>query len=277
VRRITEGFGQRIGAWRQSEIDQVYDLQRGDERKIETIDPIEQQGNISTDGTMMLVRGEGWKEVKLTVISRCELTEVGQEQRVRLSGHSCQAGLWDADTMARHQYLEGVRRGVMDCERLSSVNDAAAWIARITLDNFPEAILIVDWPHADGRLWQVAHSLYGEGTESARQWAQEKAALLWKGQGARVVSALKNLPDSQDARRAQSYFLEHLSQMDYARYRREGYPIGSGTVESGGKNYIQRRMKRSGSGWNRNTGQAMLSALSEFHSNRLDLAWERCA
>lgn len=277
VRRITEGFGEKVGQRRQKEVEMVYDLHQGDESIVAVVDPIAGQGNISTDGTMILIRGEGWKEVKLTVISRCEVLEPESGCRVALSAHSCQAGLWDADMMGSYQYLEGLRRGVMGCERLSSVNDGASWIARITQDNFPQATFIIDWPHAKGRLWQAAHSLFGQGSEAAQRWAAVQSDLLWQSQGARVVSALESFPHSEEARRTRGYFADHLQQMDYARYRRQGYPIGSGTVESGGKNYVQHRMKRSGRGWNRDTGQAMLSALSEFHSDRLDLAWELSA
>jgi hypothetical protein len=75
----------------------------------------------------------------------------------------------------------------------------------------------------------------------------------------------------------QGFFLAHQEQMHYDQYRAAGYPIGSGTVESGGKNYVQRRMKRPGRGWNRPLAQAMLAVLSEMHSNRFDHAWERFA
>jgi hypothetical protein len=163
VRRITEGFGRGVVQRREAEVEMVYDLRQGDESQIAVVEPIEQQGNISTDGVMLLVRGEGWKEVKLTVISQCEVKGLGTEGRVKLSRHSCQAGLWDADTMARYQYVEGLRRGVMACERLSSVNDAALWIRRITQENFPQAVFIVDWPHAQEHLWQVAQSLFAQG------------------------------------------------------------------------------------------------------------------
>lgn len=277
VRRITEGFGERVAVWRQAEMEGVYDLHHGDENTVAARDPIKEQANVSTDGTMMLVRDEGWKEVKLAVFSRVEVTASEKGNAVTLRDHSCQAGLWDADTMARYQYLEGLRRGLLRCRRLSSVNDAAAWITRITKDNFPRATLILDWPHATGRVWGVAHRLFGEGTESARQWAEAQIDALWQGQSAHLVEALEPFVSQEDARRAQGYFAKHRQEMAYPHFRREGYPIGSGTVESGGKNYVQRRMKRSGPGWNRDTGQAMLSALSEFHSSRFELAWEHCA
>lgn len=44
---------------------------------------------------------------------------------VNLQQHSYQAGLWNAAEMGQHQYLEGARRQVEHCQRLSSANDGA--------------------------------------------------------------------------------------------------------------------------------------------------------
>ena len=52
--------------------------------------------------------------------------------------------------------------------------------------------------------------------------------------------------------------------MRYDEFRAEGYPIGSGTVESGMNTVVHHRMKRPGRGWERSNGQAMLAGLSEL-------------
>jgi hypothetical protein len=197
---------------------------------------------------------------------------------VRLCGHSCQAGLWDADTLGRYQYGEGLRRRVEECQQLSSVNDAAAWIQRITAENYPQAIQVVDWSHGMGHLWQVAHAVFGEGTARSQEWATAQEEVLWQGRAGDVAQAIAALPSTaHEVAEGQGYFLAHQEQMHYDRYRAAGYPIGSGTVESGGKNYVQRRMKRPGRGWNRNKAQGMLAILSEMHSDRFDHAWQRFA
>ena len=48
----------------------------------------------------------------------------------------------------------------------------------------------------------------------------------------------------------------------------QGYPLGSGTVESGCKNVVHHRMRRPGRGWKRDNAQAMLAGLSKLHSGR---------
>jgi hypothetical protein len=290
VRRITQGFGQAVHEQRTAQVEGVYTLWPAAERHeslVEQMAPIEEQANLSTDGVMMRVRQAGYKEVKLTVISDCQVSAAEAQERragrrakdplVKLRRHSCQAGLWDADTMARYQYVEGLRRGLDRCGRVSSVNDAAAWILRITQDNFPQAELIVDWKHAEDRVWAVAQEALSQENGQAHTWVEAQLERLWRGQALEVAQMIEKLTiQNETTRQAAGYFSAHASQMHYSEYSAAGYPIGSGTVESGCKNYIQHRMKRPGPGWNPATGQHMLSALSELHSDRFDLAWGLC-
>jgi hypothetical protein len=71
--RLTEGWGQQVAAQRTQEaVSANQPGQRGERlgvRRLEEVAPITTQANISTDGAMMLVRDEGWKEVKVVAIS----------------------------------------------------------------------------------------------------------------------------------------------------------------------------------------------------------------
>jgi hypothetical protein len=61
--------------------------------------------------------------------------------------------------------------------------------------------------------------------------------------------------------------------MDYVAYRQAGYPIGSGTVESGCKVVVQERMKQAGMRWSRDGAQAMLALRSILLSEQWDETW----
>lgn len=181
--------------------------------------------------------------------------------------------------MGQHQYLEGTRRQVELGSRLSSVNDGAAWIDRITTSNYPQALQIIDWSHADERLWKVSKAAFGEGTLQSQPWVEKQAELLWHGRVKEVVSALyaldgKHISCLDDVRQSPAYFESRQPKMDYARFRQAGCPLGSGTVESGINTVVHPRMKRQGRGWKRKNAQAMLAALSEFHSGRFQIAWQ---
>ena len=54
--------------------------------------------------------------------------------------------------------------------------------------------------------------------------------------------------------------------MDYGTYRKAGYFVGSGAVESANKYTMQNRMKLQGMRWNRETGQGMLSLKARLES-----------
>lgn len=263
-------------------------------RRVALKDAIAGIGNVSSDGTMVLIREEGWKEVKIATFSKVEVLEPdsekrrqaqrkgkrGREEIVRLSRHSYCAGLWDADTFGPYQYAEGLRRGFDLLERSSSVNDGALWIERITGMNFPQTTQVTDWSHSTQRLWAVANTVYGEGNSDAVAWVERQKDNLWDGKAWCVIQELDGLnlnrKSSPDVvRQSPGYFRDRCERMQYDQFRAAGYPIGSGTVESGAKNVVQHRMRRPGRGWKRENAQAMLAALSELHSKRFLWAWEQ--
>lgn len=287
LRRLTEGWGEQLEESRKAEAEQVYAEKDPVpvEKAVSVHAPIKEQANISTDGGMVLLREEGWKEVKMSVVSAVSVKKVAPtleepqpDPKISLSHHSYQVGLWDADQMGQHQYLEGSRRQIRLSQRLGSVNDGAVWIDRITTTNFSRAVQVIDWGHASERLWKVANASFGDGSKDAKTWAEQQQERLWHGRIPEVVSALKSLPWSKiqcndDIRNSPAYFETRQAKMSYDQFRQAGYPIGSGTVESGVNTVVHHRMKRQGRGWKRQHAQSLLAALSEFHSGRFQAAW----
>jgi hypothetical protein len=298
VRRVTQWFGGRLAEGKEEEAKKAMaigpPLESPRARRVALKDAIEGVGNVSSDGTMILVREEGWKEVKMAAFSAVEVLEAdskkrrraqregrrGQEDVVRLSKHSYCAGVWDADSFGAYQYVEGLRRGFEELERMSSVNDGAPWIERITGMNFPQARQIVDWSHSTRRLWAVASAVHGEGKPESAVWMRRRTDELWGGKVEPVIRELDALHLDQstypdEVRQAPGYFRRNRARMRYDEFREAGYPIGSGTVESGARNVVQPRMRRPGRGWKRENAQAMLSALGELHSGRFRWAWQQ--
>ncbi|MDV7394492.1 hypothetical protein RZS08_24125, partial [Arthrospira platensis SPKY1] len=71
LRRLTEGWGEQLEESRKAEAEQVYAEKDPVpvEKAVSVHAPIKEQANISTDGGMILLREEGWKEVKMSVVS----------------------------------------------------------------------------------------------------------------------------------------------------------------------------------------------------------------
>ena len=70
-----------------------------------------------------------------------------------------------------------------------------------------------------------------------------------------------------------AYFRTNLERIDYTSYRRCGYPIGSGVVESACKQLVGGRLKGPGMCWSKPGAQAVLSLRCALRANRLADAW----
>ncbi|MBC8508263.1 MAG: ISKra4 family transposase [Anaerolineales bacterium] len=131
------------------------------------------------------------------------------------------------------------------------VCDGAKWIWGLVERNFPHAVQIIDWYHAEERLENVARDVFTE--DKAVPWLDDVLTALWYGDTHFVITACEKLASqSEIASQAFTYFRNNAHRMHYDRYRENGYMIGSGTVESGCKQIVTHRLKRSGAQWNLN-------------------------
>lgn len=263
---------------------------------------IEQHASVSIDGVKVLLRDEGYREVKLVSVSevireteeeesesgtktgrRCEedsIAEEGQaagcQEGVKLKRHSYRAILGDKAAFIPALKGELACRRVRQADKISAVNDGAEWIWDLVKTYLPErTIEILDWPHAVENLAKAGKAGWGEGNPEAQVWLEQRKTELWNGQLMQVEIGLYQLPRrykerGRDIRQVKGYIDQHWKRLHYDRFRAEGRPIGSGTVESAAKNVVSWRMKRGGQRWSSEGATRMLTALGEIHSNR----WE---
>lgn len=258
-------------------------------------DPIQEHASVSIDGLTVLIREEGYREVKIVSVS--EVTEQdeskfpdlegerfgdvavgkgeqGRQDGLRLERHSYRAVLGEKAAFAPALKAELARRRVRRVENITTVNDGADWIWDLVQSYLPAGrVEVLDWPHAMQNLAKAGNAAYGEGTEQSRAWLAQRETELWNGQRIQVEIALYQLPRrykdrGKAIRQVKGYFDHHWKRIQYDRFREEGRPIGSGTVESGAKNVVQWRMKRGGQSWSRPGATRMLAALGEIHSRR---------
>jgi hypothetical protein len=165
-------------------------------------------------------------------------------------------------------------------EELVFVCDGAVWIWKLVERHFPHAVQIVDWYHASEYLPPVAEAAFGLNTEKYHGWLEQARTLLWEGQIDQLMHACQQLPaqDGPAIHRAITYFSHNQHRMDYARFRQQGYFIGSGTVESAGKQIAGLRLKRAGARWTEDGALTTAKARAAWLSGTWDiLAAKRAA
>jgi hypothetical protein len=263
---------------------------------------VETHASVSIDGVKVLLRDEGFREVKMVSVSeviretaqeesepesgiqvpkRCEeesVTGTGQssgcQKGVKLRRHSYRAILGDKAEFIPALKGELARRRVRQADKISAVNDGAGWIWDLVEAYLPDrTVEILDWPHAVENLAKAGKAGWGEGTPEAQAWLEQRKTELWNGQLVQVEIGLYQLPRrykerGRDIRQVKGYVDQHWKRLHYDRFRADGRPIGSGTVESAARNVVTWRMKRGGQRWSSEGASRMLVALGEVHSNR---------
>jgi hypothetical protein len=125
---------------------------------------------------------------------------------------------------------------------------------------------ILDFYHVSGYVYQLGEALFGEGSW-ARWWGRQMCRRLKRGHGiTRVLQSAAYYRNQRDLTAAQrraytkasNYLRRRRKFMDYARYRRQGLPLGSGVTEAACKTVFTQRLKQSGMSWGIAGGQVIV-------------------
>jgi hypothetical protein len=155
----------------------------------------------------------------------------------------------EADDFAPLFWATGCQNQADLAEEVVFVCDGAKWIWRLVETYYPHAVQILDRYHAEERLEKVANDVFP--SDQAKEWINDLSTAMWDGDTNFVIAACENLAaKSEAAANAVTYFRNNQHRMQYDRFRQSGYMIGSGTVESGCKQIVTQRLKRSGAQWN---------------------------
>jgi hypothetical protein len=277
LQRLTNQAGQHVAAQLEEEAQAMVRMPNQEETVVwrTTPEPDSPMMNVSSDGVLIRIRDEGFKEVKTVAVSAVtQVTDVRTgETTVHLTQHSYRAGSWEAPAFANHLWAEACRRGVEKAKWVVSVNDGAAWIWAIVLMCFARCYQILDWYHATQRLWTIATAYFGDDQAAVTAWVEAQKALLAQSQLLQVVQNIRRLyprrqPCPEAVANAVRYLFHHRWRMRYREFRQAGCPIGSGVIESACKVVVQARMKQAGMQWSRTGASAMLALRSILLSDR---------
>lgn len=204
------------------------------------------------DGSMILTRHQGWKEVKIGRVF---------ENNARYELSSSRHGLARSKYMAHlgsHNVFEEKMSVLTDKyahleENLIFINDGAKWIWKWINSAYPKATQILDYYHAVAHLGSFA-ALYIKEKERRKKWIKTNAELLKKQGGAALINVVEGLDVANKKLRKEkekllNYYKSNISRMDYPSYLKKGVLIGSGAVEAAHRTVSQKRLKLSGQRW----------------------------
>lgn len=147
--------------------------------------------------------------------------------------------------------------------RVSLLGDGAEWLWPSMTACFPTGRPILDFFHCAEHIHDVAKAQYGDGELLARQWAEAALTLLSWSAMDDVLDNLREIsPVTTEAKekihKLVGYLDKNRERIHYESDRAEGFPIGSGGIESANKFICHTRLKRSGAWWVKELGNNML-------------------
>ena len=239
-----------------------------------------QQLVLEVDGAMVPLVGGEWAEVKTLVIGEpAEAADESAAELGALESISSFSRLTDAENFTRMALVETQRRGVEAAERVALVSDGAEWIQGFGDYHCPDGVRILDFPHAAEYLAEIGQGVFGEGASAPNGWLSQQLHRLKHEGASPVLAELRSLIQTQetDLSKPLAYLAKREDQMQYPIFQTQGWPLGSGAVESANKLVVEARLKGGGMHWARCQVNPMLALRNIVCSDRWAEAWPQIA
>lgn len=274
ARRIAEGAGSDYVEVQSEQMEQILNYAPASP-------PGPELQLISADGAMVHEVSGDWVEVKTLAIGEVEAKgKAGDIHTRELSYFSRLSG---ASEFNRQALVEVFRRGTEKAGKVCAVNDGADWEQKFIDYHRPDAVRILDFAHAAGKIAEPGRLIFGDETAEFREWFNNQKHSLKQGKTAAVLRNIRGL-ENRARGRGRTMKLKVISgSVNYLEKRREmikynefqslGYPIGSGCVESANKLVVESRLKQAGMRWARKNIDPMLGLRNIACNDRWDEAW----
>ena len=218
---------------------------------------------------------QGYREAKAVVaFSQADVAEVSKE-RHELLAKVLKAKVTDSETFRPivaevYQQVRGPQAA-----EVIVLADGAHWIWNLVGDLIPHAIQILDFSHVKHYLWEAAKLIYGADSAFLRPWVKEREDWLFADKVEQVITHLQRFVDLAPALAPIiHYFQQNIARMRYGTYRQRGYFIGSGAIESAGKQLTAARIKGPGMRWNVTDLNALLALRCVFLEHSWPTYWD---
>jgi hypothetical protein len=184
--------------------------------------------------------------------------------------------LGDWQTFARLLWVAMLRLRFDGVQLLVIVSDGAEWIRSLAAWLPLTTFLILDLYHVKRRIFEVAHSLYGEHTAEARQWAEVQCTRVEEGHASEVITALGFLrPGRAETQKLvkdlAGWLTNNLDRTDYPTYRDRGLRVSSAAIESANFHVTGQRLKVQGTRWSEEGAGQMATLRADLFNGR----WEK--
>lgn len=224
---------------------------------------------VMVDGSYVLTREQGWKEVKVGRI-------FASDNNYQVSDHRkvIQDSDYEAHLGSHHSFIDKFEGMVAQKSNLVFIADGATWIWNWIEDAYPDSVQILDFYHAYEKICQWIAKAFKEKPKRVL-WQEYSKRLLLSDRIDELIEQIEQEDCENGSLKVRQallgYLRNHQKRMLYASFQEKGYLIGSGAIESAQRTVVQHRLKRSGQRWTAKGAQQMLNLRTCFLAKK----WER--
>lgn len=272
--RSTQGWGDKLKAQEQAQTTAAQ------QQPVETRQAVsEARLGAALDGVIVYVRKEGWKELKVGCVFQVAphtLHDERIDEDVEV-GHAVEqtyvAHLGPPQPFGEKLFAEARRRNWLQVRQTQVLGDGAPWIWNLSEEYFAGSQQTVDWYHAKQHLFAACDTLHAQGTSAAQRWMTQHSELLYQGHADQIAHTLHAAAEGQPGADAEAgYFETNQRRMNYMELREQGWVMGSGMIESAGKQF-KARFAGPGMRWSRDGAERLLPIRAAILGKQFDRLW----
>ncbi len=215
--------------------------------------------------------GSSWREMKLGLIFADYDRIRTKDGKVILTEKEYVTYFGEVGGFKKLIFDAAARAGYGKIKKVVVIGDGAHWIWNMCTEIFPDAVEILDYYHLSENVHKFGRYLHPDNDIEMKKWSKNALEKVDKGA---LEQLIEELPDLEgvtlplNVPNLKKYIENNKNRVNYSSYKREGYYIGSGAIESGNKMVIQQRMKQSGMRWSLSGGQQIASLRAKYSSNK---------
>jgi len=235
---------------------------------------------MGVDGAFVPVLRGAWADGKPLVVGEVgEPVEVKGEALGETHSRSYFSRVREAQPFQRLTLGERYRRRLETAGHVAASSAGAEWIQGCVDDHGPEALRMLDVPHAAERIGQIGDVVLGANHASLAAWQTRQ---LHDRTHSGPTDRLAQLTSVAAEHRSDELVAENLAYLNKRRtqmhdpsFQAAGWPIGSGIAESANTLVVEARLKGAGMHWSRARVNPMRTVRNAVCNDRWDEVWQQ--
>jgi hypothetical protein len=218
------------------------------------------------DGSMLLTREEGWKEIKLgRIFKGTDNITISKDRKIITNS------LYVSHLGGHKEFTDKIEYYLDSMKNIVLIADGAKWIWNWASATYPEMVQILDFYHAKEHICNFAKNYFREQIK-VDTWVEQQCQLLLNDEVLLVIKNINELPDNTKTKAERDslikYYKTNINRMMYKTFLDKEFLIGSGAIESAHRHVLQKRLKLSGQRWTFNGLQQVANLRVAYKSGQ---------